>query len=171
MYQPEQIVILIQRNDGGMTIMSYVTKSFLPGPNKLVHFTHEPTLGNIGAEIVKARLDCKRWRFLNPGEELPTDHTFRDAWTVSEKSIDVDMPKAREIHKQILRSERAPLLAALDTEFMRALEAGDVAAQTEIASRKQKLRDATDNPAIEAAATLEELKAVALPSDLEAVLT
>jgi hypothetical protein len=38
--------------------------------------------------------------------------------------IRVNMDKAREIKKDMVRAERAPKLEALDVEFMRAVEAG-----------------------------------------------
>lgn len=91
--------------------------------------------------------------------EIPADRYFRGAWTDTGK-IDVDMSKAREIHKDVLRSMRTPLLAALDTEYLKADETGDSAEKLQIALRKQALRNVTDSPAIAAAATPEELKAV-----------
>lgn len=74
--------------------------------------------------------------------------------------ISVNMTKAVEIKKEMIRAERAPLLADLDVQFMRAVEAGDTEAQATIAAKKQALRDATDDPAIAAATTPDELKAV-----------
>jgi len=57
--------------------------------------------------------------------------------------ITVNMTKAVEIKKDMIRAERDPKLAALDVEFMRAVEAGDTAKQAEISTKKQALRDAT----------------------------
>jgi hypothetical protein len=74
--------------------------------------------------------------------------------------ITVDMAKAREIQRGRIRAARQPLLAALDVEFMRAVEAGDAARQAEVAAQKQALRDAPAHPDIEAAETPEALKAV-----------
>ena len=79
--------------------------------------------------------------------------------------IQINMDKAREIKKDMIRAERAPKLEALDVEFMRAVEAGDTATQSEIAAKKQALRDATDDLAIANAQTPEELKA-AIPAAL-----
>ena len=72
--------------------------------------------------------------------------------------IVVNMQKALEIKKQMIRAEREPLLAKLDIEMMRALEQGDVVKQTEIAAKKQALRDATVDPVVLSASTPEELK-------------
>lgn len=92
--------------------------------------------------------------------ELPTDRTFRNAWVMSGIAVAVDMTKAREVHREHLRVLRAPVLAALDIAFLRAIEAGDVPRQAEIAAQKEALRTVTDDPAIDAATTPDELKAV-----------
>lgn len=71
--------------------------------------------------------------------------------------IKINMDKAREIKRDMIRAEREPLLAALDIEFMRAVEAKNTAKQSAIAAKKQALRDATDDPCITEATTPEEL--------------
>ena len=72
-------------------------------------------------------------------------------------SITINMTKAKEIHRKHVREARTPLLASLDTDFQRALEtSSDTAA---IVSKKQALRDAPANAAIDAAKTPDELKA------------
>ena len=73
-------------------------------------------------------------------------------------TISVDMNKARAIHRDRIRSARAPKLTALDVAFQRALEAGSDTSV--IVAQKQALRDVTSDPAIEAAQTPEELKAI-----------
>ena len=80
--------------------------------------------------------------------------------------IKVNMDKAREIKKDMIRAERKEKLEALDVAFMRAVEAGDTDAQATIAAQKQALRDATDDPAIASATTPDELKAV-VPAALQ----
>ena len=69
----------------------------------------------------------------------------------------VDMAKAREIHKTKIREARAPKLAELDIEFQKALETG--ASTTDIVAKKQALRDAPADSAIDAASDAETLKA------------
>ena len=71
--------------------------------------------------------------------------------------IKTDMTKAKEIHKTNIRVAREPKLAALDVDFQRALEAGTDTAS--IVSKKQALRDAPADSAIESATTDAELKA------------
>lgn len=80
--------------------------------------------------------------------------------------ININMEKARLIHKQSLRSIRNSKLEALDIEFMKAVELGDAKMQADIAIKKQALRDATSDPIIEAAQTPEELKS-AIPEILK----
>jgi hypothetical protein len=68
--------------------------------------------------------------------------------------ITIDFAKAQAITKNRLRAERAPLLAAQDIAFQRALEAsGDTSA---IVSEKQRLRDITN--LVDGCTTLDELK-------------
>lgn len=110
----------------------------------------------------KLPADAINPRFVDDAQ-LPTDRYFRDAW---KHDLTVDMVKAREIHKDRLRAQRAPLLAALDIEYQIADEKGDAAAKKTVADKKQALRDVTDDPAIASAATPEELKA-AIPAVLK----
>jgi len=77
--------------------------------------------------------------------------------------INVNMTKARDIHREKVREARNPKLAAKDVEFQRALETG--ADTATIVGEKQALRDAPAAAAIDAATTPEELKA-AWDSDL-----
>jgi hypothetical protein len=70
--------------------------------------------------------------------------------------ITINLNKAKDITKDRLRSERAPLLQALDVQFQRALEtSGDTAA---IVAEKQRLRDITQ--LADTAQTPDELKAL-----------
>jgi hypothetical protein len=71
--------------------------------------------------------------------------------------INVNMQKARDIHREKVRQARNPKLAAKDVEFQRALESG--ADTATIVSEKQALRDAPAAAAIDAATTPEQLKA------------
>ena len=68
----------------------------------------------------------------------------------------IDMAKAREIHKNKIRAARTPKLAELDIEFQKALETS--ADTTAIVSKKQALRDAPADSAIDSATTTDELK-------------
>ena len=69
----------------------------------------------------------------------------------------IDMAKAIEIHKNNIREARTPKLQELDIEFQRALEAG--ASTTDIVAKKQALRDAPADSAIDSASDTTALKA------------
>jgi hypothetical protein len=91
---------------------------------------------------------------------VPADRVFRGAWQFSGAAVEIDMAKARDIHRDNLRAERAPKLAALDVAYMKALEtSGDTAS---IAAEKQALRDVTADARIAGAATPDALNALTL---------
>lgn len=86
-------------------------------------------------------------------DELPKDRTFRDAW---KHDLTHDVQKCVEITNDRLRAERAPLLAQLDADAVRALSGhGDIAA---VEKEKQRLRDITK--IAHAGMMLDELKAI-----------
>jgi len=91
---------------------------------------------------------------------VPNDRTFRGAWQFNGAAVEIDMAAARDIHRDNLRAERAPKLAALDVAYMKALEQGHVT--TTIAAEKQALRDVTADARIAGAATPDALKALTL---------
>lgn len=74
--------------------------------------------------------------------------------------IKVDMDKAKNIYKDILRSARKPMLEDLDLSFMRAVESGNTALQSEIAAKKQALRDVTDDPNIDKVKKVEDFRKI-----------
>jgi|TARA_E500000318_G_scaffold92471_1_gene91114 hypothetical protein len=73
--------------------------------------------------------------------------------------INIDISKAKNIHKNELRIKRREKFEALDVLYMKALEANEDT--TSIKNKKQQLRDATK--AVDDKDTLEEIKAVELP--------
>tara|TARA_A100000172_G_scaffold36443_1_gene22133 strand:- start:899 stop:1159 length:261 start_codon:yes stop_codon:yes gene_type:complete len=70
--------------------------------------------------------------------------------------VNIDMAKAKNIHRENIRIFREPKFKSLDIEFNKALETG--ASTTDIVAKKQALRDAPADSAIEAATTDDELK-------------
>ena len=89
--------------------------------------------------------------------DCPTDRSFRDAWSYDGTNFGVNLTKAREIHRTNIRTARTPKLAELDIEFQKALETG--ASTTDIVTKKQALRDAPADSAIDAATDEAGLKA------------
>lgn len=93
---------------------------------------------------------------ITDNDKLPKSREFREAWALGADSafVTVDIPKAKELTKDRLRIERAPLLEALDVQYVRALEEGrDTSA---IVAEKNRLRDITK--AADDAKSLEELR-------------
>jgi hypothetical protein len=70
--------------------------------------------------------------------------------------ITINLNKAKDITKDRLRLERAPLLQAQDVAFQRALETG--ADTSAIVAEKQRLRDITN--LADQATTLDQLKSI-----------
>lgn len=88
---------------------------------------------------------------------------YRAALKLDGDSLGWDMPKMRDEHREILRRARIPKFIELDIAYQRADENGDVAEKQRIAVEKQRLRDITKNPAIEAAKTAAELVSIGVP--------
>ncbi len=86
----------------------------------------------------------------------PTSRALRNAW----RHDGVDMPAAREIWRNHMRTARAPKLAELDVSYQRADEAGAELGKKMIASQKQALRDVTAHPDIESVTTPQELMSI-----------
>jgi hypothetical protein len=153
--KPDVVTIAISRADGGTTIKRLVTSEIAPTPE------------NIEAELAKRphMFAGATWEIVpNDYVDENTDRTFRAAWVHARgrKKPDHDMPKAREIHRVHLRRARLAEFDRLDNDYRMADEAGDAQAKKDIAAVRQKFRDVTDDPRIEAAQTVEELKALKL---------
>jgi hypothetical protein len=89
--------------------------------------------------------------------DLPNQYNdFYDAWEMTDKTVQVNMTKAKELTKARLRAERKPLLEAQDVAFQRALE--ESADTTAIVAEKQRLRNITN--LADTANSLEELRAL-----------
>jgi hypothetical protein len=86
---------------------------------------------------------------------VPSDRNFRGAWVLNGSVISEDLTKAKEIFADKVREARTPLLAALDTDYMKALETG--ADTASIVASKQALRDAPTSGG--SATNIAELKA------------
>ena len=86
---------------------------------------------------------------------VPSDRHFRNAWALDGTVISEDLNAAKAIFADKVREARGPLLEALDTDYMKALEASADTAQ--IVADKQALRDAPT--AGDSATTITELKA------------
>lgn len=114
--------------------------------------------GELPIEEVLAK-DCPEGAIIVENASLPNEHNeFFDAWELNGTTVTVNLDKAKEIKKQHLRAERAPLLQKLDVDYQRADEASDAAKKAEVVAEKQRLRDITQ--LADQATTLDELKAI-----------
>ena len=90
---------------------------------------------------------------------VPSDRHFRNAWSLSGKTITEDLTASKVIFKDKIREARTPLLAAEDVVYMKALEGADTDAQAASVKKKKALRDAPAASAISSADTIAKLKA------------
>jgi len=160
-------VAIIQANDS-VAIMSFL----ILGRGNILPFgaqwadkdeaiwMREATPENIDHEISRIAFiekPIKGYRIIDD-TEVPADRTFREAWTDTGK-IEIDMPKAKEVHRNKIRAVRADKLMQLDGEWMRATGQNKKQEADDIEAQRQILRDLPADPRIEAATTPEELKA------------
>lgn len=95
-----------------------------------------------------------KWKMVD-GNSFPP-FIFLDAMKWSETNdFEICPIKAKEIWKNKFRIARSSILDNLDIEFMKAVENKDEIKQSEIAKKKQSLRDVTE---LELPNTLNELK-------------
>ena len=154
--RPDQTRLALTLTDGSLVIMGFVIRGF--NPDGSVQFEREVSEESVRAECAKAGLALASWRHVTDAE-LP-DRDYRNAWIDTGNGIGHDMGKARAIHRDKLRAERAPLLAELDVAYQRADERGDAQEKRRVATEKQRLRDITDDPRIDAAETVDALRAL-----------
>jgi hypothetical protein len=77
-------------------------------------------------------------------DSLDIDNDYFNAYEYHpENGAEININKAKAIHLDKFRSARKPKLESLDIEYMRALESNDISKLSEIAIKKQKLRDIT----------------------------
>ena len=119
---------------------------------KIIAYNHEGGLGIIIPvlddeskinEFASKNIQIGVEYIIIDNSELPSDQTFRYALEVS-NGIKFNSDKAKAIWKNKWREARKPKLEALDVEFMKAVELGQVDKQAEIGAKKQALRDVTN---------------------------
>lgn len=90
----------------------------------------------------------------------PANRAFRNAWQLSGTVIEVDMARARDIHRDRIRTARQAAFMVNDIAINDAVLADDASAKSAAIARRDELRDAPADPAIEAATTPEALSDV-----------
>jgi hypothetical protein len=166
-YSPDIKTVAVSRVDGGVTVLRVIENEY--GPDGEIRKHHEVTQDYVERLIAKYNwqgpLAPVSWEFV-PNDYIDdnTDTSYRNAWKHNKggKKPDHDMVKARELQRIHLRKARFVEFCRLDNEYRIADEAGDVKAKREIGALRQKFRDVTAHPNIEAAQTVDELKKLRL---------
>lgn len=161
---PETELIAITCADQTVAILAFVTIEYnMKGVPRAVH---DPTDAAITAEIARAsssfdpeKRPVKSWRRI-ARQEIPADRIYRDALRDVKRKLVHDMSTAREIHRSLLRAERGRIFPDLDGTFMRAQDTDDHAAATKVSRARKRLRELPNDPRIDAAKTIEDLKAL-----------
>lgn len=99
----------------------------------------------------------------NSDNNIDNTETINEANKVKNRTITINMSKARLIWKDKLRTDRKPLLENLDVQYMRALERGETESIQKIVKKKEFLRDITADPRFEIASNIDELKEIVIP--------
>lgn len=92
--------------------------------------------------------------------DLPDDSDFRGAWRVTAGRVEVDMPVARQIHRQRLEQRAAERARELREAYLEADEDGDTARAQQIRQRVRAMRQRIAALDLDAAQTPEELAAI-----------
>lgn len=133
-------------------------------------YGREPTDQAINHEVM--RLDAGwmargepgliSWRRISEAEHFMfNEHRrHRDALEDAGGTIRHNMPRARELHRDLLRHQRVEKLMALDGQFN---AARTKQAQDAIEAKRQALRDAPADPRIDAAVSVQDLLTITLP--------
>jgi hypothetical protein len=80
-------------------------------------------------------------------DSVDIDNDYFNAYEFdAETGAKVNIEKAKAIHLDKFRNARAPKLAKLDVEYMKAVESNDEAKKAAVAADKQALRDVTLTP-------------------------
>ncbi len=171
--RPDVVTVAATRADGGLTVSRFVTQEYRAPTTEDIAAGITTKVPNgrpkeITPEVVNKSYERREgnaavvsWEFV-PNDYLgeDTDRTFRTAWVHARgrKKPDHDIAKAREIVRVHLRTVRLAEFCRLDTQYAQADEAGDQDAKKEIGALRQKFRDVTEDPRIDAAQTVDELK-------------
>ena len=152
------------------------------GPRRADHFFRGWPLQGVTAEwaetedqfiarMIARHVPTQLYQIID-ASAIPLDITFHNAWIIGAGGVEFDMAKCRDIRRGHYREMRAAKMQAADAAFFKTLEVWLESqpalpeALRKAISAKRELRDVTTDPRIEAAQTLEALKAV-LPDILK----
>jgi hypothetical protein len=102
------------------------------------------------------------WRRISDAEHqmFNQDRIYRDALEDAGGKIQHNMTKAKELHRAHLRHVNGDKFMALDRQWVDAMAANKRPEADAVEAKRKAMRDRVNDPAIDAAKTIEELKAV-----------
>ena len=109
--------------------------------------------------IAEKDVPTENYKIIDKQDLDTLDEQFRNAWVCdTDLNPTICIQKAKEVWREKIRQKRGPVLLDLDVQYMRALESNNDT--SEIVESKQELRDLPQNPDIESANSIEDLKNV-----------
>lgn len=131
--------IIYQNQDGGVSV---------------IHPTGELSIEEVAAKDVPEGVAYE----IVEDDAIPSDRTFRGAWVIGDCCIEHDLDKCKALGHDMRRAKRAEEFAPHDEVIMKQIPGADAEAAE---AARQEIRDkyAAVQNAIDAAATLEEIKA------------
>jgi len=157
-------VIAYTRQDGGVSVLIPILEGNYINPETGEWFCPRVGLDEVPEGFRAITIEDVAGKDVPTGliyqilDQAPSDRTFRDAWRLAD-GISVDMGTAKNIWLDKWRAARAPLLDAMDIQYMRAQEQNDQASMDSIVAKKNALRDVT-NTDLSGITTPEALKQV-----------
>ena len=169
--RPDVQTIVIDMADGSVAIMSFVTRGLSPTlppgaqwiDARAQRWTREASDANVFAELLKTfpagTVQPLRYALVKDAD-IPTDRTYRAAWTHDGAGFGHDMTKARALHLNAVRAARARELERLDKEWMKATGQNEKQDADAVEAQRQALRDAPQTLPVGEAKTVDELKSL-----------
>lgn len=164
-FTPEFTPIAVIRQDGSVAILRYgvlARGSFLPKGamwlDEMQGIWARPLLPElIEIEVKKAVPDYVSWKQISE-DDLPERDDYRNALRDIDGKLQHDLATAKVLHRNIIRHERAAAFAKLDGDWMKAVAQNDVETIAAVEAKRQVWRDAPNDPRIDEANSIAELK-------------
>lgn len=172
-----EVYICVSLSDGAVAHVAFQTTMRAPkhpggpwtGPNAEGFFERTADDVNVEYEVARAARHWQQdkkttvsWRRLSASEHtlFEQDRDYRNALEDVVGVLGHNMVKARELHRAVLRHYNGDQLLTLDREWLDKTADGKKAEADAVQATRQALKDFVNNPAIDAATTLAELKAI-----------
>jgi hypothetical protein len=89
-------------------------------------------------ELIHLHVDTTKPYKIMDDKELPSDdYMYFEAWKLIKNEIQIDIEKAKDIHRRFLRQQRIERFTELDIQFMRSIEENNIVTQQEIAAKNK----------------------------------